>query len=145
MTRLNDHKRKSLTIEDLEEYPVWTRDDGRDNFVPILETVPPWDDYDTFFIKARFSTNGKQFNGYLMGGMTFYGFGLFIGDETFIVNFNIPESIEDCLGAICRISGCDSFSLFPLHYESSVRLEDVDDEIRGTFNPTNNPNKRYSG
>ena len=134
MVRLNNLKRKKLTPHDFERYPVWTWDDEREFLVPIVEQEPSWDDYDTFFIKAHFRVNHDEFDGYLMGGRTFYGFGLFIDGKEFVVNLNLLEFVKEIEKEISQILKYQTFSLFPLYYDSSVHLERVG-QISGIFNP----------
>jgi len=134
MARLDNPKRKTLSETDFEEYPVWVWDDEMEGHQPISEPEPTPEDYGTLFIKARLEVEGHQFNGYLVGGLTFYAFGLFIDDRLFVMNLNLPDLIEKDMAEIYRLLKCKPFKLFPLHYESPVRLRGGR-RIEGILNP----------
>lgn len=130
--QLNILKKKILILEDFECYPVWTWDDTNEYQVPILESNPSWYDYDNYFIKAKFSTNSYNFDGFLVGVRNFYAFGIFIKGQTFVLNLNMPERIEMHLNKIFHLLDCQPFSFFPVHYVSPVRFRESG-IIKGTL------------
>jgi hypothetical protein len=124
MARLNKPKRKMFTKADFDQYLVWVWDDEMEGHLPLSENeLSPDSEYDTFFIKARFEVNGCWFDGYLLGDETYYAFGLFVGDQQFIMNLNAPDMIEEGLVEIRRLMNWEPFELFPFRYESPVRYE----------------------
>jgi hypothetical protein len=124
MGKLNNLKKKILTIEDFEHYPVWTWDDTNEYQVPIQEDNPSWDDYDNYFIKAKFKTNTYDFDGFLVGAKLFYAFGIFVKGQTFVLNLNMPDRVEVDLKKIFHLLNCQPFPFFPVHYESTVRFRE---------------------
>ena len=124
MARLDNPKRRSLSREDFEEHPVWTWDDENEGHLPLSEADPAPEEYPTLFIKARFEASGHQFDGYLIGGSSFYAFGLFIAEQKFVMNLNLPDLIEKNLPEIFRLLSCQPFKLFPLRFSSPIRFKD---------------------
>ena len=123
MARLDSPKRRMLSQADFEAYPVWVWDDDTEHVVPISEAEPSLDDYNTLFIKARFETDGHSFDGYLIGGPTYYAFALFVAGHKFVMNFNLPDRIEKHLIDIAALLKVAPFKLFPLRYTSEVRFK----------------------
>ena len=121
MARLDNPKRKALSRADFEQYPVWVWDDENENHQPISEAEPSPEDYGTLFIKARFEANGHVFDGYLIGGSTFYAFGLFVAGREFVMNLNLPDLMEKNCAEIIALLKCRPFKLFPLRFSSPVR------------------------
>jgi hypothetical protein len=122
MARLDNPKRKALSQADFDQYPFWVWDDENENHQPISEAEPSPEDYGTLFIKARFEANGHSFEGYLIGGSTFYAFGLFVADREFVMNLNLPDMMEKSLAEISVLLKCPPFKLFPLRFTSPVRF-----------------------
>jgi hypothetical protein len=123
MAKLNDPKRKTLSLADFEKYPVWVWDDDNENHQPISEAEPSPADYGTLFIRARFESSRRSFDGYLIGGSTFYAFGLFIGGREIVMNFNLPDLIEKNLVEMFRLLKCQPFQFFPLRFTSPVHFK----------------------
>jgi hypothetical protein len=132
MARLNRIKKKILTIEDFEKYPVWTWDDEMENVQPLSETELAIEEYGDLFIKARFKTCGYEFDGYLMGGDTFYGFVIFINNKKFMFNENLNSLNKSQLYELFWFLKCKPFRFFPVEYESNVVLN-VNRKISGTI------------
>jgi hypothetical protein len=129
MARLTNIWRDTLTQEDLDRYPIWTWDDRNEGLHPLSETEQAPDGYWPLFIKARFYASEHTFDGYLVGT---HALGLFVNEEQFVLNLNMPDRIEGHLVEICRLLGCQPFKLFPLRYESPVRSKEGD-PIAGTI------------
>ena len=123
MTRLNSPKRKSLSRADFEAHPIWVWDEDSDVHLPIADQEPSPEEDGPLFIKARFESHGRLFDGYLIGGSTFYAFGLFVEDHEFVMNLNTPDWMDKYLLEICAILQCEPFKLFPLRFESPVRFK----------------------
>jgi hypothetical protein len=107
----------------LDQYPVWTWDDDNEGLLPISDSEPSTDEYTPLFIKARFDTSGHSFDGYLIGGPSYYAFGLFVGDKSFVMNLNMPDRMQRHLDEICELLDCKPFKLLPIRYTSPVRLK----------------------
>lgn len=133
MVRLSDPKRKSLSLKDLERFPVWVWDDENENLLPLSEENPSIYEYGTLFIKAKFKTISEYtFDGYLIGTSAFYAFGLFVENREFIMNLNLPEFIKKNMEEIYLLLQCKPFELFPLRYEACVSLKEKK-EISGSL------------
>lgn len=133
MVKLNDMKKKSLTYEDLQKYPVWTWDDSNEYLVPLSELQPSWYDYENYFIKAQFSTQEYIFNGYLVGIESFYAFGLFIDNTEVGFNANLPKINHDQLKYLFNLLNCKPFEFFPIEYQSPVFFKEGK-KIKGILN-----------
>jgi hypothetical protein len=119
----------------LQEYPVWKWDDSQDWLEPVLDWESSRRDEPTYIIKADFiAVDGTQFEGYLIGLDTYYAFGLFVGENEHILNFNLPDRMEERIKEISEQLHNSDLTLFPLRYTSEVRLED-DKQITGIFSP----------
>ena len=125
MVRLDILKRRILTAEDFDKYPVWTWDEAMENVQPISETEPSIKDYVDLFIKATFTSDDYTFQGYLMGGDYFYGFVIFINTEKFMFNINLPDYNTQHLNLLFKCLKCTSFNFFPVRYESDVTLKET--------------------
>ena len=134
MARLTKPHLKALSKDDLEQHPVWVWDDKMEGLQPISEPEPDAEDYGTLFIKARFQADEHSFDGYLIGGSTFYAFGLFVAGKEFVMNLNLPNLIAKNMPEIYHLLKCEPFNLFPIRYESSVRLLGGR-RIEGMLNP----------
>lgn len=132
MVRLTEPKRKILSPEDFEKYPIWTWDEQMVNVQPISELIPSIYDYVDLFIRATFSTNGYKFKGYLMGAESFYGFVIFIESKRFMFNVNLKSLSKESLGKLFDYLNCKPFGFFPIKYESDVILKETG-KIRGTL------------
>ena len=134
MARLDSPKRLTLTPDDFHRYAVWVWDDDTEAHLPVSEEDPAPADYGTLFIKARFNSADRHFDGYLVGGSSFYAFGVFLAGREFVMNLNLPDMMRDNLKEIYRILDCESFDFFPVHYISRVRWKDGK-KIEGTLAP----------
>lgn len=124
MVRLTNPHCKDLSRKHFEQYPIWTWDEEMEYLEPVDEAEPSIKDYNDLFIRAVFTTNGYSFNGYLMGGETFYGFALFIKGKEIGFNFNLPKLIEESCQKIFRLLNCKPFRFFPIAYSSNVSLKE---------------------
>jgi hypothetical protein len=94
-----------------------------ESLLPISENEPNLEDYGTLFIRADIKTGGQSFRGYLVGGESFYAFGVFVNAHEFVMNLNTPDLNQKKVAEISRLLGCPPFDLFPVQYESPVRLK----------------------
>ena len=124
MVRLNSPKRVLFSREDFETYPVWTWDDEHEGHLPISENEPSVEDYDILIIKSKFETCGYVFDGYLVGGVSFYAFGVFVADRLFPMNLRLHSLVRQNLKEIFRLLKCEPFEFFPVHYNSPVHLKE---------------------
>jgi hypothetical protein len=124
MGRLSNMKRKTLSLEDLEKYPIWTWDDEMENLEPITELEPNSRDYHDLFIKSTFKTDNHVFEGYIMGGKNPYGFAILISKKEILFNKNLPEFVSQAINEIYLLMHCNRFDFFPVYYESEVHLKD---------------------
>lgn len=134
MEKSNKIKRQLLTLEDFEQFPIWTWDDGNEYYIPVLEDHPASESFQGLFIKAYFTApNGYIFNGYLVGDNPyFHANGLFIEERNLGFNINLSGLIPNTLAKIFKLLKRKPFPLFPLRYSTSVRLRDGED-ISGEF------------
>jgi hypothetical protein len=117
-------KIKRLSYELLRKQPVWKWDETNEFLCPVLEYNPLPENEPTLFIKAVFETPEKyRFDGYLIGLHRYYGFGLFVEDQEFVMNLNLPDMIEENLNIICNTLGRQELVLFPLMYETNYYFE----------------------
>jgi hypothetical protein len=124
---------ESLTASDFARYPVWVWDDGKDKQCPIDDVEIDPAQYDTLFIRATFSTHGHKLKGYLIGdGESFYAFGIFVDGEELIFNLNLPDLMAEEQAKLYRFLGGRAVELFPLRYESDVRLKGIP-SVAGEF------------
>lgn len=115
----------SLTPSSFREYPVWKWNESQDGVEPVFNWDPIRSDEPTLFIKADFiAADGTKFEGYLVGLKSFHAFGLFVGDEEYVLNINLPEFIDMDLQAIRKQLGKSELNLFPLEYKTEVSFED---------------------
>jgi len=111
-----------LSEEALAQYPVWVWNEKEDAHCPLSDNEPDPAEHGTLFIKARFRAgDGSEFAGYLIGGSTFYAFGLFAGGGEFVFNRNLPD-LADGIDKLLADAVGRRVDLFPLTYESDVKL-----------------------
>jgi len=125
-------RRKILSKSDFELYPIWVWDETREYKIPITNVKPSWDDFDTFFIKAKFQSNNHLFNGYLVGNKTYYAFTLFIDSEIVKFNANSESLNKISLSKLFHILNCKPFSLFPIEFTSEAAFKEPG-RISGTL------------
>jgi hypothetical protein len=121
MERFINIQRTILTLQDFEQYPIWVWNDSNDAMCPLSErnVVPP--EYQPAFVFGRFRTaSGHELNGYLIGGDSFFAFGLFVGEKKFVINLNLPNLINKNVVTIRSLLADPSFELFPVSYESPI-------------------------
>lgn len=133
MVKLNNHKKQDLTLKDLEKFTVWTFDDSNEYIVPVEKPEKALQKHYPLFIKSRFITNGYVFDGYLIGGKSFYGFGIFVNENELVFNLNAAEHAKDVLEKLFELLNCKPFKFFPVHYESDVVIKGIG-EISGILN-----------
>ena len=121
MAKLN--RVKVLSKSDFKRYPIWVWDDAREYKIPIIGKNPSWQEFEVFFIKAKFKTDKHVFDGYLVGNRTYFAFTLFIGLESVKFNANSDSLNKSSLEKLFEISGFTPFDFFPIEYESSVLLK----------------------
>lgn len=90
--------RKQLSLDVFREYPVLKWNDAEDSHVPLANWKQLPKDVPTLFIKAMFAAaDGAKYEGYLIGLENFYAFGLFIGENEYVLNLNLPDMIADSM------------------------------------------------
>ena len=115
---------KSLSSALFRKYPVWKWDGKQEGHEPVLNWQPLLNDEPTLFIKASFTAaDGTQLDGYLVGLDTFYAIGIFVGNIEYVLNFNLPDMIDESLRSICKELDKRELKLFPLIYETEVAFE----------------------
>jgi hypothetical protein len=129
-------KIKILSKADFEKCPIWVWDDTREYKIPITDTEPSWEDFDTFFIKTKFKTNGYQLDGYLVGNNNYFAFTLFVGSENVKFNVNSDSLNEGSLKKLFQALHCKPFNFFPVEYESDVIIKGAN-KISGVINMLN--------
>lgn len=116
---------ENFTPEMFESYPVWKWNESRDDCVPVLEVPPMQCGEAPLFVKATLiAADGTEFSGYLIGGRTFYAFGLFVADSEHVMNLSLPDMIETSLEEIRAQTAHKKLDLFPMSYRSDVRSVD---------------------
>jgi hypothetical protein len=124
MARLNDQCVHELTVVDLHRYGVWVWNDEQTRHCPVDETCPDPAEYaGPFFIRAKFRTAGREFEGYLIGFPAYYAFALFVANRKFIFNLNLPDLAKEDVTELCRVIDYHQFPLYPLTYTSDVRFK----------------------
>lgn len=131
MVRLNDPRRERLTQKDFDQHPIWVWDDENTGHLPLSE---PSYEYGTLFIKAHFETGGHIFEGFLVGIDSFYAFCLFVNNERFSFNLNLPDLMTIEIKKLYHVLKCKPFNFFPIHYKADVCLEDQK-ELSGILSP----------
>jgi hypothetical protein len=132
MARLPGPRRKGLTLNDFQMYPVWVWDDANENHLPVSDPEKCLGEYCPAFVRADFEASGQLFDGYLVGSSTFHAFCLFLLGRKFVFNLNLPDDMRLKEAEISALLKRPSFKLFPLHYSSSMCVEGGF-PIKGTF------------
>jgi hypothetical protein len=124
MAKLTKECVETLTIRLLEEYPVWCWDDSNEFLCPVKGNLFPLpeDEY-PLFIKADFvDALGNKLIGYLVGGDSFYAFGLLNKGVEYIFNLNLIDSFDkkiiDAYGENVKVK-----DVFPIKYSSEFYYE----------------------
>lgn len=121
--RLNNMDSQDFTEEMFKQCPVWRWNSSNDGYCPVHQNDPLPEDEPTLFIKANFeSPSGESFRGYLVGSDSFYAFGLFVDGGEYVVNLNLPETLELASKAISEKLKTDRFQLLPLKYSTGVHF-----------------------
>jgi hypothetical protein len=112
-----------LSRSEFERFPIWTWDDAMEGYHPILGDGDLPDEYGTLFIRATFTLpSGKMLPGYLVGLDSFYAFGIFIGENEFFFNLNLPDMANSSILEISRESGGEP--VLPLQYKTDFHWAD---------------------
>jgi len=113
-----------LTQEQFERCPIWKWDDAMEGYLPVAHSDPLPKDQGTLFIRARFAAaSGEQFTGYLVGLGSFYAAGLFVKDEEFILNLNLPDLMEADVARIKELLDNPALRMFPLKYQDDIGFQ----------------------
>jgi len=112
-----------LTREGFDACPVWTWSESNDSYSPVWKLNPLPEDVSTLFLKARLeAASGECFSGYLVGRKSFYAFAIFLEGAEYVVNLNLPETVEEAVSSIGMKLG-RNLRLFPLKYETDLHFE----------------------
>jgi len=127
-------ERKEMSLDAFRKYPVWIWNDTEDALVPV-ENWKQLPNDDPLFIKAVFTgPDGAKYDGYLVGYEHYHAFGLFVGEEEYILNFTLPDMMADSIHAIGNQVGKNNLKLFPLEYLVETIFDGLP-QIKGTFDP----------
>lgn len=129
MARLNGPKRTTLTLEDLRQYPIWVWDETTEYLLPLAHDTESPRDFHPLFIAAKFRADGVEMDGYLIGA---HAIGLCVGGQEVIINARMPETVRHGREIVQRAFGRFRLKLFPLQFESHVRLPN-EPPITGTY------------
>jgi len=114
----------NLTEELFARHPIWKWNDAMEGYLPVPHSDPLPKDQGTLFIRARFAAaSGEQFAGYLVGLVSFYAAGLFVKDEEFILNLNLPDLMEADVARIKERLENPALRMFPLKYQDDVGFQ----------------------
>lgn len=95
MERLNGIHKQDLTAGGFALYSIWVWDDEQEGYHSLIGSGAFPDQFGTCFIKAAFkAANGKDLDGYLVGVQSFYAFGLFVGNQEYLINLSVPDLAE---------------------------------------------------
>ena len=124
MPRLKTPCRAHLTANDFSQYPIWVWNDSQDAYLPLDETSPSLEDWDSLFITAKFIAGDRQLNGYVVASNTdINAFFVLVGDKTFHFNMKLGEDFFKELKRLAAELACTEKDLLPLRYDSPVRLK----------------------
>ena len=119
-----------------EECPVWKWNPSMDGYQPVLDYDPLPEDEHALFIRAEFlAPGGEELSGYVAGADTFYAFGIFLDQDVCMVNFNLPELVENAELRLREHLGKESFKLFPLAFATEVRFRG-EENLAGALDPS---------
>lgn len=117
-------KIEQLTRELLAEYPVWKWDASEDYKEPVTNWSPLPIHEHVLFLKADFTAaDGTEFEGYLVGLRSFYAFGLFVNDRTYVLNLNLKEELDEDVAEIYKSLGKEKVDFFPVEYKTNLAFE----------------------
>lgn len=129
--------RDYLKSSDFDECPVWRLDKDADTHFPVrsLNDIPEL--VRDLRILAEFTApNGQKMLGRVGGIDRIFAIGLFVGDNTFIINKNMPKDAREQAEAFLQASGLSNRlsyeTLFPLRYETRWGGE-VFNDFSGVF------------
>lgn len=117
---------RELTSNLLARHPVWQWDDSMEGHLPVMTYDPLPADLGTLFIRAKFeAASGEGLRGYLVGDVlvgdvSFYAVGLFVGGEDFPLNVGLTEFLAQSVSRIRQLLGRPALQLFPLKYVDDV-------------------------
>jgi hypothetical protein len=122
MARLNEPIRKGFAPHDFEQFPVWVWDDEMEGHLPLEESQPSPEEYGTLFIRAKVLAGDRQFDGYLIGGASFFGFGILAADREFVFNIRLPELNRMLVTELALATRDEALSFSSISYSSDVKL-----------------------
>lgn len=124
-----------LILEDLDQHSIWKFSDVDDLAYPVMSADDfPEDDFD-LRIRAEFLTkSGIKLRGYIVGVQDIFSIRVYIDDQTFSFNKNLPEYFIEDLNKLNKILGksltLSDFS--PLKYTTDIDLKGFKN-IEGEF------------
>ena len=114
-----------MTYEQFLKYPVWTWNESRDGYVPVLQTSPLPDDEDTLFMLSTFvRENGLCLPGYVVGIDSFYAFGVFVDGKSYRFNVRLPSEAAATKQALADQLELPVSEVFPLAFRSEFGFLD---------------------
>lgn len=118
--------RPYLTLSDLEQYSIWKLNDVDDLMYPITCEKDSPDDIFDLCIRTRFFTpSGIEFLGYIVGFGDIFSIAIFIKENVFYFNRNLPGDYAKTLSKMSKILGknltLSNFS--PLKYTTDFLLD----------------------
>jgi len=123
-----------LSAAHFVEYPVWKWDEAQEFHCPVSSFEPLPEDEGTLFIRSRFEApDGLSFDGYLVGTRTFFAFGIFIEDQEYLINLNLPDMAGNTITEMSEVLGLNDLELFPLGYETTVHFQG-EPNLKGVLN-----------
>jgi len=118
MERLTNIHESDLSLAAFERFPIWTWDDEQEGYHPVAGTGALPVEFPTLFIRAAFTmTSGRLLTGYLIGLETFFGFGIFVAENEYLVNLNLPDLAAPVLQSLAVEFGED---VLPLRYCAEI-------------------------
>lgn len=129
-------KKEYLTEQDLNNHPIWKRDEVDDFIYPVNRPDDFPDDSRNLYIRSIFTTRaGISFKGFIIGIKNICSIAIFCKNEIIYMNKNL---YNDCLISIEKINkltnqhlSLNDFS--PLKFETKIDLDGFKN-IQGEFN-----------
>ena len=124
MKVIKNIKLKCLNEDNFEEYPVWAWDDENERLCPVeLDGTTLPEDLGDLFIKSKIIiSNGREFNGYVGGLVSFHCFGVFIEHEEFLFNINLGDFFDDEIAKIRNVLKTEQLDFFPVRYKTQFHF-----------------------
>ncbi len=93
-------------------------------------------DLGTLFIKADIKIkNGMEFDGYVIGLISFYCFAAFVNGKKFMFNMTLKDLIKIEMKKFLRQLKTDAITIFPVNYHTIFQFPD-NTKVSGVFNLT---------